>query len=199
MVTTGFSRIHVAQYKCEGGKATYSGCRELARARSMTSSITTAEDNDFYANNAVAETESAVFESGKVDITVDGLTAEEEAFIMGIAEDNTVTVGDKEVPVYRFGKNMNPPYVGIGAVKRMKLAGVTSYRPVVFTKGRFAVPSDDATTGEKTINWQDQGLSATLMRDDTESEDWKIIPKENFPSEAEAVEFIKAVLGGGAA
>ena len=36
------------------------------------------------------------------------------------------------------------------------------------------------------------------MRDDTPEENWKIIPKEGFPTEDEAVAFIKAVLGGAA-
>lgn len=198
MVTTGFSRIHVAKYTNAGGAVTYSDVRELARARNMDSDISVSDENNFYANNEVAEAETAVFESGTVNIGVDGLSAEEEAFILGI-EESTVSVNGEDVPVIAFGESMDPPYLGIGAVKRMKFNGVTSFRPVIFTKARFAIPSDAAETGEKSINWQDQSLSATLMRDDTPKHNWKIIPKANFSTEEEAVAFIVAVLGGKAA
>lgn len=195
MVTTGYSRIHVAKYACADGVVSYSGCRELARAISMETDIETTDENNFYANNKVAETEPAKFKSGKAKITVDGLSGEEEAFIMGI-EEATVKVGEKDVPVVKFGEKMNPPYLGIGSVKRMQLNGAPTYRPVIFVKSRFAIPPDAAETQEEEINWQDQELEATLMRDDTADQDWKVIPKENFATEEEAVAFIQAYLGG---
>lgn len=198
MVTTGFSRIHVAKYTCAGGKVTYSACRELARAKSMETDIETSDDNKFYANNVMVEAEPAKFKSGKAKIVVDGLSAEEEAFIMGITE-SKVTVGDQEVTVVKFGKAMNPPYLGIGSVKRMRLNGEDTYRPVIFNKARFAIPPDVAETEEENINWQTQDLEAALMRDDTTDADWKLIPKVNFKTEEEAVSFIRTFLGGVAA
>ena len=197
MVTTGFSRIHVAKYAAAGGTVTYSDVRELARARNMDISVDTTEESNFYANNALAECEPAAFKSGKVKLGVDGLSAEEEAFVLGIdTATNKMSVGEKEIPVVKFGKSMNPPYLGIGAVKRMQLNGKVSYRPVILTKGRFAVPPEAAETQEERINWQTQDLEATIMRDDTAEENWKIIPVENMATEDEAVAFIVAVLGG---
>ena len=199
MVTTGFSRIHVAKYTCSGGVSGYSGCRELARAKSMSTDITTTEENKFYANNQLAESEPSTFKEGKAKIVVDGLTAEEEAFILGIAEStvNTGTADDPvEVPVIAFGKSMNPPYLGIGGVKEMMLNGVTSYRPVILTKTRFAVPPEAGETREDKINWQTQELEADIMRDDTTNANWKIIPKTNYTTEEEAVDFIRALFGG---
>lgn len=195
MVTTGFSRIHVALYTAADGVVTYSGCKELARAKSMSTEISATEDNNFYVNNQLGETEPASFSNGTAKIVVDGLSAEEEALIMGIKE-STVQVNNEAVPVVKFGKSMNPPYMGIGAVKRMQLKRVVSYRPIILTKARFAIPPEAAETQEGQINWQTQELTATLMRDDTAEANWKIIPKENFDSEDKAVAFIKAVLGG---
>lgn len=197
MVTTGFSRIHVAKYVYADGKVTYSGCRELARAKSISTEISTSEDNNFYVNNQVGETEPASFTSGTAKVVVDGLSGEEEAFVLGI-EESTVTVGGESVAVVKFGKAMNPPYLGIGGVKQMQLNGAVSFRPIVLLKVRFAIPPDAAETQEEQINWQTQELTATLMRDDTAEANWKIIPKENFATEDAAVAFIKAVLGGAA-
>lgn len=195
MVTTGFSRIHVAKYTCESGKATYTGCRELARARSMDTDIEVTDENKFYANNALAETDPAKFKSGKAKLKVDGLSAEEEAFIMGI-EETTMELSGTEIPVLEFGENMEAPYLGIGAVKRMQMNGVVSYRAIIFTKARFTIPADAAETQEEEKKWQDQELEATLMRDDTDKKNWKIIPKVNFDTENMAVAFIEMVLGG---
>lgn len=197
MVTTGFSRIHVAKYSNTGTTVTYSGVRELARARSMKTDVNTTDENTFYANNRVAEIEPAQFSDGKATIKVDGLSGEEEAFILGITEQSE-TVGENQVDEIHYGADMNPPYLGIGAVKRQQMAGVTSYRSVIFTKTRFSIPSEEAETQEKNINWQDQELVATLLRDDSAKMDWKIIPKTNFATEEEAVAYIVAKLGGNA-
>ncbi len=197
MVTIGFSHIHVAEYSAAGGVVTYSGCRELARARSMSIDVTAMDAIKFSANDELAEIESATFKEGSVKLTVDGLSGEEEALILGIKE-STVKVGDKDVPVVKYGKDMNPPYLGIGAVKKMQMLGVESYRAVILCKSRFGIPPEAAETQEDQKNWQTQELTATLMRDDTDEANWKIIPKENFATKAEAIAFIKAVLGGGA-
>lgn len=198
MVTTGFSRIHVAKYKNAGGTSTYSDVRELSRAKKMETEVNTTDENKFYANNVVAESEPAKFKDGKVKLEVAGCSAEEEAFLLGI-ESSKVTVGDKEVEVVEYGDGMNPPYLGIGAVKRMQKNGVVSYRAVIFTKCRFAIPAEAGETQEENINWQIQALEATILRDDTAKKNWKIIPKTNFDTEEEAVAFIVAMLGGKAA
>lgn len=197
MVTTGFSRIHVAKYANNGGVNSYSGCRELARAKSMSTDITTTDENKFYANNQLAECEPAAFKEGTAKISVDGLSGEEEAFILGITE-SKMEVGGQEVAVVEFGETVNPPYMGIGGVKEMMLNGVRSYRPIILCKTRFAIPPDAGETREDVINWQIQELSATIMRDDTSKKNWKIIPKENYPTEEAAVAFIKGILGGAA-
>lgn len=195
MVTTGYSRIHVAKYGFADGKVSYSGCIELARARGMETDIETTDENKFYANNQVAETEPARFKSGTAKITVDGLSAEEEAFILGITE-SKVTVGDEEVAVVKFGNTMNPPYLGIGSVKRMQLNSVETYRPVIFCRAKFAIPPEAAETQEEETSWQDQELEATLTRDESSEKNWKLIPKTNYATEDEAVAFIRAFLGG---
>lgn len=198
MVTTGFSRVHVARYSASGSNVTYTDCRELARARSMETDISTTDDNNYYANNRLAETEPAQFSAGTATITVDGLDPEEEAFILGIIAESEQVDGTP-VEIVAYGENMNPPYLGIGAVKRQQLHNVVSYRAVIFTKGRFAIPSEAAETQEGSISWQDQELTATLMIDDTPGHNWKKIPKTNFATEDEAVAFIRSYLGGVAA
>ena len=195
MVTTGFSRIHVAKYTNNGGTVSYSDCREISRAKKMETDITTSDENKFYANNVVAEVEPAKFKEGKAKISLAGLSAEEEALILGI-EPAKMQVGGQEVEVVKFGKAMNPPYLGLAGVKRVQKGGAVSYKPIILTKTRFAIPPEAGESQEENINWQIQELEASILRDDTAEENWKIIPKTNFQTEAEAVAFIVAVLGG---
>ena len=193
MVTTGFSRIHVAKYSASGSSVSYSACQELARAKKMESDITVTDDNRFHVNNQLGEIAPARMKDGKLKLTVDGLSADEEALILGITETQL-----QGTAVIKYGDNMKPPYLGVGAVKRMQLNGEVSYRAVIFNKVIFSVPGEGAETEEDGITWQTQDLEATIMRDDSTEHDWKIIPKTNFVSEDEAVDFIKKVLGGAA-
>ena len=200
MVTTGFRNIYVATYSASGQKVTYTGLAKLARARSFTLSVDASDDNNYYADDALAETESgANFTSGTLELTVDGLSGEEEALLFGLPDEQTVQVNESPIPVLNYGDGMHPPFVGVAGIMRKQLNGVVSYRPIVLPKCQF-VPSDDsANTAEETIEWQDQTLNANVMRDDTAGRNWKIMPKNNCATLQEAIDFITAVLGGAAA
>ena len=75
IVTTGFSNIHVALYAADGGNVTYTGVRKLGRSVSMSTDISTSDDNNFYADDRLAETETgSAFTDGSGTMTIDGLT-----------------------------------------------------------------------------------------------------------------------------
>ena len=145
----------------------------------------------------MAETAAAVFTSGTATLTVDGLRAEAEKFVLGLPEATKTEVGGNSVDVSHYGDAMEIPYVGIGFVVRYQSGGVVSYAPVVLTKARFQQPGLDASTQEDTIDWQTQELTAQLMRDDTTNHDWKLVGADQTTEEAaEAV--LQALLGGAA-
>lgn len=196
-VCTGFSKPYVAKYSNTGGAVSYSGCMQLARGVSVSLSLDTTDDNNFYADNIVVETAAAVFTSGTATLTVDGLLAAAEKFILGLPETTKVEVGSNQVDVAHYGNGMDIPYVGIGFVVRYQSAGVITYAPVVLTKARFQQPGLDAATQEDSIDWQTQELTAQLMRDDTPSHDWKLVGADQSTEEA-AVSVLQALLGGAA-
>lgn len=196
-VCTGFSMPYVAKYSNVGSVVTYSGVMQLARGVSVSLSLNTTDDNVFHADNVSAETAAAIFTGGTATLTVDGLLAEAEKFILGLPETTKVTVGGDQVDVSHYGDGMEIPYVGIGFVVRYQSGGVVTYAPVVLAKARFQQPGLDAATQEESIDWQTQELTATLMRDDTASHDWKLVGADQATEEA-AVEVLKAILGGAA-
>lgn len=196
-VCTGFSMPYVAKYSNVGNVVTYSGVMQLARGVSVSLSLDTTDDNVFHADNVSAETAAAIFTGGTATLTVDGLLDAAEKFILGLPETTKVMSGGEQVDVSHYGDGMEIPYVGIGFVVRYQSAGVVTYAPVVLAKARFQQPGLDAATQEESIDWQTQELTATLMRDDTASHDWKLVGADQSTEEA-AVEVLKAILGGAA-
>lgn len=196
-VCTGFSKPYVAKYTNAGNVVTYSGAMVLARGVSVSMSLNTSDDNIFYADNVSAETAAAVFSDGTATLTVDGLLAAAEKFILGLPATSKVTADGNQVEVSHYGDGMDIPYVGIGFIVRYQSGGVVTYAPVVLTKARFQQPGLDAATQEESIDWQTQELTATLMRDDTTNHDWKLVGADQ-ETEAAAEAVLVALLGGAA-
>ena len=194
MVTTGFSKPYVAAYANTGQTVTYTGVSSLGRGVSLSLEIKTADDNNFYADNVVAETETAQFTSGSATITVDGLDSDAATMIFGLPAAENVQVSGEQVPFQGYGE-MRPPFVGFGCVRRTMMNGVTKYWPLILPKIKFGIPSEEMATQEDTIDWQTQELTTTVLRDDTAAGNWKYISEEGMDTEAEAETAVKAFLG----
>lgn len=184
-VLTGFSLPYVALYEANGGNVTYSNGQRLARGVSVSIEAEAESDNIFYADNVSAESAPGIFTSGTANITVDGLKQAAERLIMGIPTPD-------ESGFIHYGESLTIPYVGIGFICRYMEDGVTTYTPVILTKARFVTPGIDAQTATETIEWQTQELTASLLRDDTNNHDWKLVGGEEV-SEAAAEAKIKAI------
>lgn len=167
-VTTGFSKPYVAKYTVSSGSPTYSSGQLLARGVSMQITPETADGNDFYADNLVAETEGGVFTSGELSLTVDGLHMAAEKMIMGLPTANTSGLT-------AYGDEQSIPYVGFGAIQRTQSEGVVGYRAVILPKVKYQLVNIDAATQEESIDWQTQELTATIFRADDAKRNWKYV------------------------
>lgn len=189
-VCTGFSLPFVAEYSNSGTTVTYSDGMQLARGVSVSIAPEVSENNNFYADNVLAESVSGTFTGGTVTLTVDGLLPAAESFIFGVS---TSTVSS--VSVYAYGDTATPPYVGVGFVARYMSDGVTTYKAIVLTKCKFNLPTEDAATQEDQIAWQTQALTANIMRDDSADANWKLVGATEYTTEALAEADVKALLG----
>jgi len=192
-VCTGFSMPWVALYAAENGTVTYSGGIPLARGVDVSLSVEGSGDNDFYADNVKAESDTQAFTSGTVSLTVDGLKDAARKLISGVTSTKTVTVDSASVSFDVYDDQITVPYVGIGFVARYMENGVTTYCPVILNKCRFNPEGLDAATQEDTISFQTQSLEAEIMRDDSANHAWKMIGDDQT-TEAAAVAAYKAVL-----
>ena len=151
--------------------------------------IDTADDNNFYADNALAETETAQFVNGSATITVDGLDNDAATVILGLPAPTSFTPGDDSpVQMQGYGAGMDPPFVGFGCVRRTQMNGVVKYWPLILPKVKFGLPGDEAATQEDQIDWQTQELEATVIRDDTAAQNWKVISAEGMATESGAMQ-----------
>ena len=194
-VCIGFSNPYIGIYSENGGNPTYSNGRRLARGVSISIDPEVADDNPFYADNVLAETEAGVFTGGTAELTVDGLHQEAERLIMGLPEPEAFGYREnKTVNMLKYGDNISIPYVGIGFIAKYKSGGVVTYVPVILRKARFQTPGSDHATREESDEYQTQSLTATLARDDSPNHEWKWIA-EDQPTEEEADAILRAVLG----
>lgn len=194
MVVTGFSHPIVGVYSPGSGAPTYTNPTTLARGVEFSIEVEAGDDNNFYANNGLAETEPAMFTSGTLTLTVDGLEGEEEALIMGITP-TEVAYDEGQVEMLDYGISMNPPYLGVGGIRREQMNGVVTWKPILLTKVRFNLPPVSMATSEDQIEWQTQELTASIFRDDGADQRWMRSPKTGFSTEAEAIAFLEFLLG----
>ncbi len=185
-VCTGFSKPYVATYSNSGTSVTYSSGQLLARGVSVNLQPESSEDNNFYADNVIAESGAGEFVGGTVELTVDGLFRDTEDLIFGspTAVDGWVADGDQS----------SVPFCGVGFIVRWMSDGVTSYQPVVLPKVKFNIPEEERATQEDEIDWQTTTLSATMMRDDTANRNWRY-RGSSFSSEAAAEAELQEFLG----
>ena len=186
-VTTGFSLPYVAKYANTTGTNVFSDGIKLARGVSVSVDATTVDDNNFYADNILAETENGVVSGGNITLTVDGLSAEARRLIMGLPTANTAGWTS-------YGDSAVQPYVGVGFLRRTMNNGTTNWWAVVFPKCKFKFDGENAETQEDQISWQTKELEAAFLRDDTSNHAWKYVNDTAYTTEALAEAALKTFL-----
>ena len=192
-VITGYSMPFVALYAAANGVVTYSGGIPLARGVDVSLSVEGGSDNDFYADNVKAESDTQTFSSGTLSLTVDGLKAAARKLISGVKTTRKEGSGDTAISFDVYDDKQEMPYVGVGFVVRYMEDGVTTYAPIIIKKVKFSPEGLDAATQEENIEWQTTKLEASIMRDDTANHEWKMIGEDQTTEEA-AVAAYKLVL-----
>lgn len=194
MAIIGVSKPYVAKYSNTNTTVSYTSGQILDKMTEIDISINSAEDNNFYADNSIAESDSS-FSGGSVTVNTADLGPEATALVLGItpvpiADISGVT--DEDVNELIFDDDQRSPYLGFGCIIKKRVNNVDQWRAIILTKIMFAVPNDAATTQGETIEWQTPQLTGTIMRDDSAKHAWK--REATFTTEAQAEAYIKARL-----
>ena len=191
MATIGLSKPYYAVYANTGTTVSYSSGAVMGKATEANIEIETTEDNNLYADNAIAETDRS-FAGGTLTLSTDDLSQEVSKAILGLTEQaltEITGITDEDVQELVYDDTQTTPYLGVGFIIKKKVGGVYKWRGVVLTKVMFSVPNDAATTQGETIEWQVPELTATIMRDDSATHMWK--REATFTTEAQAETYIK--------
>lgn len=186
-VKTGYSLPWVALYSATGTTVSYTSGMRLARGVEASYDVETSDDNNFYADNIESENDSGAFQSGTLNLTVDGLLAAAEKLIMGLPTADTTS------GLMAYGDDQEIPDCGVGFIYRYMSAGVTYYTPFIFPRVQFSQLSDSGSTQEDAIDWQPQELTAQIKRAEDAKRNWKYVG-EDQDTEAAAEAVIKTFL-----
>lgn len=195
MATIGLSKPYYSIYSAAGNTVSYTAGGVMGKATEANIEIETSEDNNLYADNAIAETDRQ-FTGGTLTLSTDDLSQEVSKAILGLTEQAVGTVDgitDEDVQELIYDDTQVTPYLGVGFIVKKVKNGVTAWRGIVLTKVMFSIPSDAATTQGESIEWQVPELTATIMRDDSATHMWK--REATFTTEAQAEAYIKNRLG----
>lgn len=192
MATIGVSKPYYGKYVNTDGVITYTGGAIFAKAIEFSASIDSGDDNNLYADNAIAESDRS-FGGGSISVTTDEISQAASAAILGLIA-KTITVGEAtDVSELVFDDDMAIPDLGFGIIIKKKKSGADQYRAVFFHKIKFNIPEDAAATQGETIEWQTPTIEGTIMRDDSAKHGWK--SEVTVDTEAEAEAYIKQKLG----
>lgn len=192
MATIGLSKPYYAIYSNNEATVTYSGGTTIGKAVNLNISLDSGDTNVLYADNGIAESVN-VFAGGTLTLSTDDLLAEPMKAILGVAEKTITDATTSGAKWLVFDDTQLTPYVGFGAILKKQQNNTTKWVALVFPKIQFQNTGDAATTQGETIEWQTPELTATLMRDDTETHQWKLMSTP-LDTEAEAETAVKAFL-----
>lgn len=193
-VIIGFSAPFVGLYNRNGTNVTYTNGMRLARGVDVSLNPETSDDNEFYADGVLAESDGGKFKRGTASYTVDGLHDAAERFVFGLPEPEEMSAGEnKTVKVTKYGDKANIPYVGVGFVIWYQSEGVVTYQPMILPKTKFITHGTEAKAKGEDKEWQTQSLESTIFRDDTPDHDWKWLFEEQA-TEEDAIAILKALL-----
>lgn len=174
----------------------YNGISQMGKAIAASYEPASAgNDNNLWANNAIAETDASAAAGGTLNVTLDRLKADAAVDMYGLTKTTkTVTVGGSSVPGTGFsyaGTEVSAP-CGVAFIKWCQEDNVrTYYEVVIFAYCTFQAPSEAYATynGDNGVEWQTPELSATVMAGPSVGTyPWR--QKYVFPSEAAAIQYI---------
>lgn len=194
MATVGLSKLWCAKYNYdpETDTVSYTDGFSPGKYTEVAMELEGSEDNDFYADNNVDESDKT-FSGGNVNTTTNDLLPDKMVPLLGVRLEPMDDGPDGAAWVV-FDEAQEAPDVGQGGVLKKKINGKFKYLGLIFTRIQYANPGISAVTQGKTIEWQTQSLSATIKRSEGPGGRWFQISTP-FDTEALAEAAVKKFLG----
>ena len=181
------------------GKVTYSGGMINPHAIEYTLTPESTDNNQLYGDNQIIENDTPRFNGATLSLGIDELEQDVAEFILGVKIIQMSYGTDKTVKVTVYDDEQTPPFLGQGIIEEHQINDVNRYKAVIMNKVQFNNPETTATTRGESIEWQTKTIEGNVTRSDATGADgvhpWKT--GAWFDSEAEAIEYLKYMLGVG--
>ena len=181
------------------GKVTYSGGMINPHAIEYTLTPESTDNNPLYGDNQIIENDTPRFNGATLSLGIDELEQDVAEFILGVKIIQMSYGTDKTVKVTVYDDEQTPPFLGQGIIEEHQINDVNRYKAVIMNKVQFNNPESTATTRGESIEWQTKTIEGNVSRSDATGADgvhpWKT--GAWFDSEAEAIEYLKYMLGVG--
>lgn len=179
MAKTGLTGIRYAVLDTDDG--TYGTPASLGKGVKVSVSPKSA-DAKLYADDALAESDSSFIEA-TVSAEVDDAR---EATVLAPLLGHTVATG-----LVTSNADDVAPYVGMGRIVTLVRDNVKAYKAVFLTKVKFNEPNEEDATKADNVTFNTTTLEGVASQD--ANGDWR--KAKEFPTKAEAVEFIDTCFG----
>lgn len=181
------------------GKVTYSGGMINPHAIEYTLTPESTDNNPLYGDNQIIENDTPRFNGATLSLGIDELEQDVAEFILGVKIIQMSYGTDKTVKVTVYDDEQTPPFLGQGIIEEHQINDVNRYKAVIMNKVQFNNPETTATTRGESIEWQTKTIEGNVTRSDATGADgvhpWKT--GAWFDSEADAIEYLKYMLGVG--
>lgn len=198
MAIKGLSKLVLADYLEDGQTVTYANPVNNEKLASYSADFESSDDNNLYLDNEVAESDAGTFQSGNITIETGNLSNETSKKLYTVKE-KEITVGDKKIKEFIYDDDIKIKDLGVGIIEWHQVNGEDLYRAIWFTRVRFNIDSNSATTKGQQIDWQTKTIEGNIMRSAEMSNDYKRPWKKqaDFETEADALAYL--LLKGGKA
>ena len=187
MAKKGLSKLVIAKYSAENDVVTYANPAIQEKLAEYSVELDSAEPNNLYLDNEIAETDGGTFVSGTLNLVTGDLSNETSKLFFNTKQ-TEITVGDKKITEITYDDEIKPQELGVGVIELHQVNNVEFYRAVWLDRVKFNLPNNAATTKGETVEWQTQEISGTIMRSDAAGHPWK--HHADCSTEAEALTYL---------
>ena len=196
MAIKGLTTPVIGDYNFNGSKASYTNGFVCAHAIEYGVDVEASDNNPLFGDDRIIENDYGKFSSGTLTLNTSDLDQESSKNILGLKEVQR-QVGERQVTELVYDDDAKQGPKGVGVIETHQIDDQNKYRAVVLCKCTPNFPAEAATTKGETIEWQTREIEFQIARSDEETTDynhpWKY--EAWFDTQAEAFEYLKAVLG----
>ena len=198
MAGIGMYGVYYAKANISSGTVTsYGTVAQMGKAISASYEPAEAGTNILYANNSIAETDTALVAGGTLTITLDKLTFEARADLYGLtATTTTVTVSTGVTTTgngFEYDGSETAVPVGVAFIRQSQESQNRNIHDVViYSYCTFNEPTEEFETLGESVEWQTPTIEATVSGASVvgTTYPWRVLMR--FDSQAAAIAYINS-------